>query len=129
VKLKRRDGLPHIELEPTPNVLRALVHARHPGQTIVGFAAETDHLVENALEKLDGSHADMIVANDVSRTDAGFETDTNAVTIHRVSDATPIEVGLSSKREIAEHVLDAALAERAAAPVTTHARPRLHEVR
>jgi phosphopantothenoylcysteine decarboxylase/phosphopantothenate--cysteine ligase len=125
VKLKRRDGLPEIKLEPTPNILRSLVGARHAGQTIVGFAAETDHLVENAIEKLDGSHADMIVANDVSRSDAGFECDTNAVTIHRASNDAPIEVGVASKREIAERVLDAALEERAGAS----GRPRLREVR
>jgi len=84
-KLKRRDGLPNIALEPTPNILRALVAARRDGQVVVGFAAETDHLRDNALEKLDGSGADLIVANDVSRADAGFEHATNAVTIHRAS--------------------------------------------
>ncbi|MCW2926081.1 MAG: coaBC, partial [Thermoleophilia bacterium] len=112
-KLKRRDGLPGIELEPTPNVLRALVAARQPGQVVVGFAAETDDLRDNALEKLDGSGADLIVANDVSRPDAGFEGETNAVTIHRRSNAAePIDVPVASKLAIADRVLDAAIAER-----------------
>lgn len=124
-KLKRRDGLPQIHLEPTPNILRALVDARLPGQTIVGFAAETDHLRDNALEKLAGSGADMVVCNDVSRTDTGFECDTNAVTIHRRSSGEPLEVGVTSKREVAERVLDTALLERA----STSDRPRLREVR
>ncbi len=125
-KLKRRDGLPQIQLEPTPNILRAIVDARRAGQVVVGFAAETDHLRDNALEKLDGSGADLIVANDVSRTDAGFERDTNAVTIHRVSSSTPIDVPVGHKRDVAERVLDAALAERSTASTR---RPKLREVR
>jgi phosphopantothenoylcysteine decarboxylase/phosphopantothenate--cysteine ligase len=110
-KLKRRDGLPTLELEPTPNVLRALVAARTAGQIIVGFAAETDHLRENAIEKLDGSGADLIVANDVSRSDAGFEHDDNAVTILR-RDGDPLDVPLADKRVVAERVLDAAIEAR-----------------
>jgi phosphopantothenoylcysteine decarboxylase/phosphopantothenate--cysteine ligase len=125
-KLKRRDGLPEIVLEPTPNILRAIVAERRPGQVVVGFAAETDHLRDNALEKLDGSGADLIVANDVSRADAGFEHDTNAVTIHRASSTTPIDVPVGHKRDVAERVLDAALIERDAAAAR---RPHLREVR
>jgi phosphopantothenoylcysteine decarboxylase / phosphopantothenate---cysteine ligase len=124
-KLKRRDGLPRVELEPTPNVLRGLVDRRRPAQVIVGFAAETEDLRDNALDKLAGSGADMIVANDVSRTDAGFERATNAVTIHRAGIDTPIDVPVTDKREVAEHVLDAALEQlerRRDAP------PRLREV-
>ena len=133
-KLKRRDGLPQISLEPTPNILRAIVAGRRDDQVIVGFAAETDHLRDNALEKLDGSGADLIVANDVSRADAGFEHDTNAVTIHRVSSTTPIDVPVASKREIADRVLDAALVERdiaepPAPPAPEPGRPHLREVR
>ena len=107
VKLKRRDGLPQITLEPTPNILRALVAARTPDQVVVGFAAETDHLGQNAAEKLGGSGADLIVANDVSRPDAGFEHPTNAVTILRAGGLAPIDVPLADKRTIAERVLDA----------------------
>ena len=122
-KLKRRDGLPHIELEPTPNVLRALVGERRDGQVVVGFAAETDHLADNAAEKLTGSGADLIVANDVSRADAGFEHATNAVTIHRAGGLDPIDVPLASKREIAERVLDAALDQRAVRSERDEPRP------
>ena len=125
-KLKRRDGLPEIVLEPTPNILRAIVAERRAGQVVVGFAAETDHLRDNALEKLDGSGADLIVANDVSRPDAGFEHDTNAVTIHRVSSSTPIDVPVGHKRDVAERVLDAAIEERSSASAR---RPKLREVR
>jgi len=113
-KLKRRDGLPHIELEPTPNVLRGLVAARRPDQTIVGFAAETDHVDANAHEKLEGSGADLIVANDVSGSETGFECETNAVHIHRRGDGgSPIDVPLASKRAIADRVLDVVVELRA----------------
>jgi phosphopantothenoylcysteine decarboxylase/phosphopantothenate--cysteine ligase len=124
LKLKKRDGLPNIELVPNPNILHELVAKRRPGQTIVGFAAETDHLRENAREKLEQSGADLIVANDVSRSDAGFECDTNVVTIHRAGGGDPVEVGKASKHDIAHRVLDVALAER----TTSQARPRLREV-
>jgi phosphopantothenoylcysteine decarboxylase/phosphopantothenate--cysteine ligase len=124
LKLKKRDGVPHIELIENPNILHELVAARRAGQTIVGFAAETDHLRENAREKLEQSGADLIVANDVSRADTGFECDTNAVTIHRASGSASVEVGLATKREIADRVLDVALTERAA----RSERPRLREV-
>jgi phosphopantothenoylcysteine decarboxylase/phosphopantothenate--cysteine ligase len=123
-KMKKRDGVPRIELVPNPNILHELVASRRPGQTIVGFAAETDHLRENAREKLEQSGADLIVANDVSRADTGFECDTNAVTIHRSGGGASIEVGLATKHEIAHRVLDAALGERAA----RSERPRLREV-
>ncbi|MCW2924248.1 MAG: phosphopantothenoylcysteine decarboxylase/phosphopantothenate--cysteine ligase [Thermoleophilia bacterium] len=124
-KLKRRDGLPVIELESTPNILETLVAGRTLGQTIVGFAAETDDMASNAREKLAGSGADLVVANDVSRPDAGFECDTNAVTIYRSSSSSPIVVDVADKRAVADRVLDAALEERAA----RDERPRLREVR
>ena len=114
-KLKRRDGLPQIVLEPTPNVLQRLVAERHPAQVVVGFAAETDDVDANAHEKLRSSGADLIVANDVSRADAGFEVDTNAVTIHRATHPdSPIELPLASKQAIAHRILDAVLDARAA---------------
>jgi phosphopantothenoylcysteine decarboxylase/phosphopantothenate--cysteine ligase len=127
-KLKRRDGLPQLELEPTPNVLRALVAARPLGQTIVGFAAETDDVDDNALEKLAGSGADLLVANDVSRADAGFEHATNAVTIHRTGGAEPIDVPVADKLVVADRILDAVLEHRAG--TTTGGRSgHLREVR
>jgi phosphopantothenoylcysteine decarboxylase/phosphopantothenate--cysteine ligase len=127
-KLKRRDGLPQLELEPTPNVLRALVAARPLGQTIVGFAAETDDVDDNALEKLAGSGADLLVANDVSRADAGFEHATNAVTIHRTGGAEPIDVPVADKLVVADRILDAVLEPRAG--TTTGGRSgHLREVR
>jgi phosphopantothenoylcysteine decarboxylase/phosphopantothenate--cysteine ligase len=117
-KLKGRDGVPVIELEPTPKVLGALVDGRVDGQVIVGFAAETDDLVANAREKLERSGADLLVANEVGRDDAGFDHPANAVTILPADGSAPVEVARADKRIIAEHVLDAALVARGDAPAS-----------
>jgi phosphopantothenoylcysteine decarboxylase / phosphopantothenate---cysteine ligase len=108
-KLKRSRGTSSVAVEPTPNVLRALVDRRAAGQVVVGFAAETHDLHEHARAKLDASGADLIVANDVARTDAGFDQPTNAVTIHRAGHDATIDVPLCDKQLVAERVLDAAL--------------------
>ncbi len=112
-KLKKRDGVPEIVLEPTPDILAGLGAAKRPGQVLVGFAAETGDVVAEARRKLESKGADLLVGNDVSAHEVGFGWDTNAVTI--VSRTAAVEVPLSSKREIAEAVLDAALAELRAA--------------
>jgi phosphopantothenoylcysteine decarboxylase/phosphopantothenate--cysteine ligase len=71
----------------------------------VGFAAETQDLLGHAAEKLRQKNLDMIVANDVSREDAGFESDTNAVKII-YRDGHVEELPLMTKEEVADHVLD-----------------------
>ena len=111
-KLKKRDGVPAVALEPTADILSALGSAKRPGQTIVGFAAETSDVRSNAMEKLVRKGADLIVANDVSAPSVGFEHDTNAVTILCAS-GSEHEVPLSDKRAIARAVLDVVLLERA----------------
>ena len=75
-KLKKHDGVPELVLEATPDILAALGSARRD-QILVGFAAETSQLREHAAEKLAAKHLDLLVANDVSQPDAGFEVDTN----------------------------------------------------
>ncbi len=106
-KIKKDSGVPQVVLEPTTDILAALGAQKHPGQTIVGFAAETDDVVSNARGKLDRKGADLIVANDVSAPGAGFEHDTNAVVIVTPNATTP--VALRDKRAIADAVLDAVL--------------------
>jgi phosphopantothenoylcysteine decarboxylase / phosphopantothenate---cysteine ligase len=104
-KIKKSGGVPEITLEPTPDILAGLGASRRPGQTLVGFAAETDDLVANAQRKLTDKGVDLIVANDVSADAVGFAHDTNAVTllsIHRAARTVP----LSSKSEIAAAVWD-----------------------
>ncbi len=109
-KLKRRDGLPELLLEPTPDVLSELAAARRPRQVLVGFAAETDDAVAEGARKLAEKGVDLIVVNDVSRRDAGFGAEDNEVTILSVEGA--VTVPLAPKLEVASAVLDAALERR-----------------
>jgi phosphopantothenoylcysteine decarboxylase/phosphopantothenate--cysteine ligase len=80
-KLKKHEGIPEIVLEPTHDFLVDLGRAKAPGQVLVGFAAETNDLVEHAMEKLRRKRLDLIVGNDISQPDAGFEVDTNRAVI------------------------------------------------
>lgn len=111
VKLKKRDGVPAIELEPTPDILAALGAAKPHGQTLVGFAAETCDVAGNAAAKLRGKGADYIVANDVTAENTGFAYDTNEVLV-LASDGRTHPVGLRSKRQVAQAVLDLVVADR-----------------
>jgi phosphopantothenoylcysteine decarboxylase/phosphopantothenate--cysteine ligase len=105
-KLKKADGLPEILLEPTTDILAELGKRRRPGQTIVGFAAETERLREHAADKLARKGIDLIVANDVSAPDAGFAHDTNRAVILD-AEGRSLDVPLSDKRDVARTVLDA----------------------
>lgn len=110
-KLKKADGAPEIVLEPTTDILAALGKRRRAGQTIVGFAAETDDLRANAADKLARKGIDLIVANDVSAPGVGFEHDTNAVVILDAAGGAT-EIPLSDKRAIARSILDAVIQTR-----------------
>jgi phosphopantothenoylcysteine decarboxylase/phosphopantothenate--cysteine ligase len=103
-KLKKQDGPPEILLEPTPDILAAL-GARKEGRILVGFAAETSDLAANAAAKLARKRADLLVANDVSQPDAGFEVDTNRAILFDAS-GTSIETPLVSKAGLADLILD-----------------------
>jgi phosphopantothenoylcysteine decarboxylase/phosphopantothenate--cysteine ligase len=103
-KLKKRDGVPEIVLEPTPDILAAL-GARKQGQLLVGFAAETERVREHASAKLAAKRVDLIVANDVSAPDAGFEVDTNRALLLD-SSGTIDETPLLSKAALADVILD-----------------------
>jgi phosphopantothenoylcysteine decarboxylase / phosphopantothenate---cysteine ligase len=105
VKLSKADGVPELVLEPTPDILGALASGRRPGQVLVGFAAETHDMVERAAAKLVVKGVDLIVANDVTAEGVGFNHETNAVTI-LVADGSRHEVPLTSKRQVADAVLD-----------------------
>ena len=104
-KLKKRDGAPEIVLEATPDILAGLGESKRPGQVLVGFAAETDNLEANALDKLRRKNLDMVVANDVSAPGVGFGHDTNAVTIW-LSTGDRKSVPIASKRAVAVALLD-----------------------
>ena len=109
-KIKKDGGVPQVVLEPTTDILATLGARSRPGQMLVGFAAETDDVVNNARKKLDRKRVHIIVANDVSAPGVGFEHDTNAVTIITSTDVN--RVALSDKRAIARAVLDAVLEHR-----------------
>jgi phosphopantothenoylcysteine decarboxylase/phosphopantothenate--cysteine ligase len=104
-KIKKSQKTLTLTLERTPDVLSQVTAARSNGMLVIGFAAETENVVENARQKLAGKDLDAIVANDVSRVDAGFDTTTNAITIITKNGA-PVELPVMSKFEAANHVLD-----------------------
>jgi len=104
-KIKRK-GAMSLELEPTTDILVELARSKS-SQIIIGFAAETENVLENAGKKLMSKSLDAIVVNDVSREGVGFDSDRNAVTIITHSDV--IEVPETTKWEVAQRVLDQAV--------------------
>jgi phosphopantothenoylcysteine decarboxylase/phosphopantothenate--cysteine ligase len=101
----KRDGAMHLELEPTPDILAEVTGRRRSGQMIVGFAAETENVLENARAKLKRKNLDAIVVNDVSKAGIGFDSDRNEVAI--VTANEQISVPEDSKSKIAHRILDA----------------------
>jgi phosphopantothenoylcysteine decarboxylase/phosphopantothenate--cysteine ligase len=101
-KIKRK-GPMSLELEATPDILKEL-SSKKTSQIIVGFAAETDNVLENARQKLVAKNLDAIVVNDVSREGVGFDSDRNAVTI--ITHDEVVEVPETTKWEVAQRVLD-----------------------
>ena len=106
-KLKRGEGSFTLELEPTPDILADLGREKR-GQVLVGFAAETNSVAENARGKLARKGADMIVANDVTQEGAGFDGDTNIVTMF-LRDGREIPLAKMTKFEVANQILDRVL--------------------
>jgi phosphopantothenoylcysteine decarboxylase/phosphopantothenate--cysteine ligase len=103
-KLKRRDGLPELHFEPSVDVLADLVARRHEGQIIVGFAAETSNVEENAREKLRQKRVDLLVVNDVAAPGVGFEHETNEVLLVDRDEALS-RVSLRSKEAVSWEIL------------------------
>ena len=95
-----------LRLRRTPHILTLLAEAKRAGQIVVGFAAETENLIVNARKKLQSRNLDLVVANDVTQFGAGFETDTNIVTLLH-PDGRDESLPLLTKREVAARVLDA----------------------
>jgi phosphopantothenoylcysteine decarboxylase/phosphopantothenate--cysteine ligase len=101
-----------LELEKTPDILLDVSENRHENLLIVGFAAETENIIEYARSKLEKKNLDLIVANDITKNGAGFNTDTNVVTILRRGDVDTIEIPLMSKHKLADKILDEVLSLR-----------------
>ncbi len=106
-KIKRSGERLTLELEPTPDILAELGRVKS-SQVLIGFAAETENVTASTRAKLTRKNADMIVANDVTQAGAGFDTDTNVVTIF-LRDNREIALPKMTKAEVAEKILDQAL--------------------
>jgi len=104
-KIKKEKLPKAIGLEPTPDILAELGKKKKKGQVLVGFAAETEEVLKNARKKLKEKNLDLIVANDVSRKDAGFEVDTNICTLI-FRDGKKKQLPKMTKIEIAHKLLD-----------------------
>ncbi|HEV8189706.1 MAG TPA: bifunctional phosphopantothenoylcysteine decarboxylase/phosphopantothenate--cysteine ligase CoaBC [Pyrinomonadaceae bacterium] len=103
-KIKKSNDSITLTLERTPDVLSQVAASRTNGMLVIGFAAETENVVENAKEKLRTKKLDAIVANDVTRPDSGFDSATNAITIITRDD--DIAFPVLTKREAADRILD-----------------------
>ena len=107
-KIKKSEECLEIRLEPTVDILASLGSSHTGKQILVGFAAETNDLEKNAKKKLETKGIDLIVANDVSAENTGFNYDTNAVTLFDLA-GRKTEFPLADKRDIAQAILDTAL--------------------
>ena len=107
-KIKKSEEGLEIHLEPTVDILASLGSSHNGKQILVGFAAETNNLEENAKKKLNTKGVDLIVANDVSEANVGFDHDTNAAVLFD-STGRRTELPLADKRDIAQAILDIAL--------------------
>ena len=113
----RRSGPLTLDLEPTEDILAAVVERRRPGMLIIGFAAETHDALAHGRDKLLRKGADAIVLNDVSREGVGFDSDRNAVTF--LTRDRSMELPEMAKRELADHILDEVLALRRPSQLVT----------
>ncbi|MBV9240726.1 MAG: bifunctional phosphopantothenoylcysteine decarboxylase/phosphopantothenate--cysteine ligase CoaBC, partial [Acidobacteria bacterium] len=109
IKKDGRDAMT-LELKKTPDILIEVSRNRHDGLLVVGFAAETNDVVEYARSKMAKKGLDLVVANDITKEGAGFEVDTNIATI--ISRAAETDLPLMSKRDLADKILDAVIALR-----------------
>ena len=107
-KMKKRDGIPQVELTAAPDILGTVSSQgleKRRFHIVIGFAAESQDLLENAAEKLRSKKLDLIVANDISSRDAGFAADTNRVTF-LFANGTKENLPLMSKTEVAEKIIE-----------------------
>jgi len=105
-KMKKTGSTLTLTLEPTPDILAEVSRTRRDGLLVVGFAAETERVVENARDKLKRKNLDAVVANDLTQDGAGFDTDTNVVTLLTRDREQPSTLPLMSKLDAAHRILD-----------------------
>lgn len=105
-KIKKSNSSLTLSLEPTSDILAKVADSRHNGLLVFGFAAETENPIENARMKLTSKKLDLIVANDITRDGAGFNVDTNIITLLTRNNAKPASLSLMSKLDAAHRILD-----------------------
>jgi phosphopantothenoylcysteine decarboxylase/phosphopantothenate--cysteine ligase len=105
-KMKKSAEALTLKLEPTPDILEEVSRTRRDGLLVVGFAAETESVVENARAKLERKSLDAVVANDLKQDGAGFGKDTNVITLLTRDREQPTTLPLMSKLDAAHRVLD-----------------------
>ncbi|HWP52056.1 MAG TPA: bifunctional phosphopantothenoylcysteine decarboxylase/phosphopantothenate--cysteine ligase CoaBC [Clostridia bacterium] len=103
-KIKKRDGNLALALERTPDILKYLGEQRIQGQFLCGFSMETQNMIENSRKKLQSKHLDMIAANNLKQTGAGFGGDTNLLTL--ITSESEITLPMMTKDEAANRLLD-----------------------
>src|SRR6185436_18360014 len=97
-KIKKDSSAITIELERTTDILSEVSANRPSGMLVIGFAAESENVIQNAKTKLQAKKLDAIVANDISHSDAGFDSETNAITILTAANGLgPIELPVMTK--------------------------------
>ncbi len=107
-KIKKEGGVPQVELEATDDILKAVAGSRSKMKrlrAVVGFAAESQNLLQNASNKLQSKNLDLIAANDISAGDAGFAVETNRLTL-LFADGHTESLALMSKTEAADLIIE-----------------------
>jgi phosphopantothenoylcysteine decarboxylase/phosphopantothenate--cysteine ligase len=108
-KMKRRKGPPQVQFESTDDILGLVASHSEAPKVVVGFAAESQDMIDNARAKLEEKGLDLIIANDITAADSGFSVDTNRVALIHADGAIE-ELPLLSKTEVAEEVMDRVVA-------------------
>ena len=103
-KVKKQDGEMSIELERTDDILKYLGEHRRPGQFLCGFSMETQNMIGNSRAKLEKKHLDMVAANNLKEAGAGFQGDTNILTL--ITQNEDVSLQLMSKEDAANAILD-----------------------
>ena len=103
-KVKKHDGEMNIALERTDDILKYLGDHKKPGQFLCGFSMETENMLENSRAKLEKKHLDMIIANNLKVSGAGFGTDTNVITM--ITKEEELALDIMTKAEAAKQILD-----------------------
>ena len=109
-KIKKSEGGLSIEMKRTTDILKTLGQSKKEGQFICGFSMETENLIENSRKKLASKNADMICANSLTQPGAGYQVDTNIITLITADDME--ELPLLSKEEAADRILDKILSRK-----------------